>query len=359
LPIHYRPILAGRLGEFEAMAQLNDVTWQSTTPLIDLVPQDDRASDQLTTEDTASKGPARYFIRRFRDLVVKHYRADMHFAIDASGIPPDYSLAHGGGVLREALAESSIGGIEAVPVVRLGDPAAWPDVAAAPQRQGLVVRLLVADLEQDMADVTERIQQLLQVARTPSSHADLLVDLGRTPRSSWLSSLAGRMQPIIGSRFWRSVTIASGSFPQDLRDVAPWSLSEIPRRDAASWLRLREVLRLSDVDYGDYAVAHPIRRRAGASPPPQLRYTLTDRWLVLKGERNKNQQFFEICRQVHDHPEFTSHLGRADDLIARRSRGPASGLSAGNGATWRGLSTAHHLDFVAEQLRRPDEPPST
>ena len=78
---------------------------------------------------------------------------------------------------------------------------------------------------------------------------------------------------------------------------------------------------------------------------------------MVKGERNRPQQFFEVCRRVRAHPEFTGGLGGADRAIAGRAdEGPAGGLGAGNGSTWRSLSTAHHLDFVADHLRRYDRP---
>ena len=111
-----------------------------------------------------------------------------------------------------------------------------------------------------------------------------------------------------------------------------------------------------DIDFGDYAVAHPAAASRGSAPPPQLRYAVDGRWLVVKGPRHQAHQFFEVCRRIRNHPEFST-LGAADRLIARRAgEGPAGGLRSGSGSTWRALSTAHHLDHVSDHLVRTGAP---
>lgn len=71
----------------------------------------------------------------------------------------------------------------------------------------------------------------------------------------------------------------------------------------------------------------------------------------MKGRRSP-QHFYEICRRIGAHPEFTSGLGAADAQIEARGRqGPRSRLGCGNPSTWRELSTAHHLEFVVRQIQ--------
>jgi hypothetical protein len=74
------------------------------------------------------------------------------------------------------------------------------------------------------------------------------------------------------------------------------------------------------------------------SPPPQLRYTVADRWLVLKGgrrDRRGNRQFYDIYRNVAAHAEFaTAALGWGDTHIENAAQSPPS-VGPGNGTVWR------------------------
>lgn len=231
MAVFYRPILAGRAGEFEALSHITEPTVHGSLPIVEVLPREDKQGPVLP-EDTGIRGTARYFNRLLRNLIVKYYRPDglMRFALDTTALPADPGLPAGTGVLRDALEQAAMNGIAALPVVRLADPTAWQDVAGWQPRLGMILRLVRADFQQSDTAVLSSVQAALHGARTPGRQTDLLIDLETTPRPTQLTEVAARVRPVIGSRFWRSVTVASGAFPKDLRGIEPWTLTAIARR---------------------------------------------------------------------------------------------------------------------------------
>ena len=341
--LFYRPILKGREGEFDALGQAAERTWKSTMPLLELVP----------TTARGSSGGARRACQDFRDRLRDTMRLGMRIAVDTAAVPADGTLVHGGGVLLDLLTEISAMA-EVVPVVRLDDPAAVDDVVRAGAEHGVLVRVRPDQLGTD--ELGDLLRRLAAEADVQKSRVDLVVDFGPVGSRTARAAVSDAVVRVLDDDGWRSRTVAGGAFPRDLASVQPWELTEIPRHEVSLWSRLRREIG-AGLDFGDYAVAHPLPSGRGSAPPPQLRYAVQDRWLVIKGDRHRPQQFFEVCRRIRSHPEFTGQLGSADRSIAGRAEnGPAGGQGAGTGSTWRALSTAHHLDFVVDHGTTHGEP---
>ena len=346
----YVPILKGKAGELDGLRDVQLRTRQEMRPLVEVVPPDDlddMASTEKACRQTTTKLQARYV-----DPVM----------LDAGLF--DLSIMHAGqtalGMLLDAAADA---GLRAQPVIRVGDPAgAVRDAGAAHSRyqRGITVRLVGEDLDEDPDDLDPALDAILAGANVPRNEVDLVLDLGAVDSEVAVRGgarlVTSLMRDLPSITDWRSVTVASGAFPVDLSQFSPNVIGERPRLDAQLFDLVRGRRLPRQPDYGDYAIAHPLLTTGVPfSPPPQLRYTTADHWLVLKGRRNDpraNAQFHDICTRIAAHPEFAGiPLGQADARIAAGSpQGP------GNGTTWRMLGTTHHLDLVAMRLTTLGEP---
>jgi hypothetical protein len=117
--------------------------------------------------------------------------------------------------------------------------------------------------------------------------------------------------------------------------------------------------------FGDYAIASPLQAvGAGFAPAPQIRYTVAENWLVLKGRkanRPGNFQFLDICDRVSTHPEFTRELSWGDRQIEEKARYAhtepvPTAVTPGNAMVWRAIGTSHHMALVIDTLTRAGGP---
>lgn len=336
MAVHYRPVLQARKGELDALADVAQDTWARMTPLLELVPDERRPLPEQC-------GLVR---NRLRDS----WQEGMRLAVAVGAGPTGDAVAELWRDVRTVLAEVT-------PVVRLGDARALPALRAVGGLDaGIVLRLRPADLAAPSDVLDLAVGAFLGLAGLDRSQVDLVADLGPVPVDT--ADLPGAVGPALSDPTWRSRTLVCGAFPPDLTGLQPMELREVPRRDVRTWREVRAALGPAGrgLDFGDYAVAHPVPGPRGPyGPAPQLRYAVHDRWLVLKGRRGPATQFYEICRRIGDHPEFAAGLGAADRQIEQRARhGPRSRLGCGNAATWRELSTAHHLEFVVQEIQAQD-----
>ncbi len=347
----YVPILKGRRGEMDALGKVRMRTRRAMVPLVEVTPRDE-------SEDVAA-------ITRICDQTVERLaRAYGHpLMLDGGHFDLRQDLGGGVGVVGLLAERARAAGLVAQPVLRLDDPdTARRDAGAAHavDDRGLTVRLIGEDLEEDPDDLDAALQDLLGDTGTGRERVDLLLDLGPVEGDVAVRGGARLVLSLLRTlpevTDWRTVTVAAGAFPVDLSQFTPNTIGERPRYDAQLFDQVRRRRLPRQPDYGDYAVAHPTLTLGGAySPPPQLRYTASEHWLVLKGHKRDplaHRQFHQICERIAAHPEFAgTPVGWADEKIARHSsEGP------GNGTTWRTVGTAHHLDYVTLRLTTLGEP---
>ena len=349
----YVPILKGRQGEFSALGDIQPRTRQAIVPLVEVVPP---PTEEPTAE--AVVNACRDAATKLADVYTGHPLMLDAGLFDLSATRRSSKSAVG--VLAD-WARST--GLEAQPVVRLGDPeAAHIDAgqANAEDGRGLTIRLLGEDLDEDGEDIDAALTAVLAKSGASRQHVDLLLDLGPVEGDIAVRGGASLVRSLLrgmdGVDEWRSVTVAAGGFPLDLSQFSAGVVGERPRFDAQLFDAVRSKRLPCEVSYGDYGIAHPVLATGTPHlPPPQLRYTTAENWLVLKGRKNDplgNAQFHRICEVIAQRPDFVgSRLGRADTRIANGSKeGP------GNAAIWRAIGTTHHLDFVAARLTTLGEP---
>lgn len=347
----YVPILKGKLGEFDGLRDVQLRTRQAMKPLVEVIPPDD--SEDMAAVKKACKQTITKLASRYLDPMM----------LDAGLF--DLNTVRGGrSALGILLDEAGTAGLQAQPVVRVGDPpAAILDarVAHARDKRGITIRLVGEDFDEDPDDLDKALDALLSAAQVKRADTDLLLDLvavdGDVAVYGGARLVVSLMRDLPSIADWRSITVASGAFPVDLSQFSPNVIGERPRLDAQLFDLVRNNRRISrQPDYGDYAITHPLLTTGVPfSPPPQLRYTTADHWIVLTGKRNDpagNAQFQQICTRIAAHPDFAGiPLGNAD---ARIAAGSPTGV--GNGTVWRAIGTTHHLDLVTMRLTTLGEP---
>lgn len=345
----YVPILKGKRGEFDALTHLEAGSRANVYPLIEILPSPEE-QDVVHDVDKALTALATRW--PFDPIML-----DVgYFDLEPNG---DGSTPVGTAM------DATIGRLaHAVPVFRLADGVeVRADVARAVDRDGhgAAVRIIGEDLDLFPDELNADVSKAMADTGVNHEDLDLVVDIGVV--SGDVAVLGGSrllvslLRDLNGLARFRSVTVASGAFPVDLSNVTPWTLGEHSRDDATLYNRVVSRPLPRTIDYGDYVIAHPLLTTGVPfAPPPQLRYTVADRWLTLKGRRNDergNSQFYEVCARIGAHPDFVGPgLGWADKRI---SAGPAGG-GPGNATTWRTIGTVHHVDLVTTRLTNLGEP---
>jgi hypothetical protein len=351
MPEVYVPVLKGRQGEFAAISSVRPSTRESILPLIEIVPGP-------AEEDVA--------LRSVIDRTAKKLSpwASRRLLLDAGLLPTDAEVDGDRGPVWYSVFAAQEELVVATPVIRLNDePRAHRDAALLNERyrNGVALRLSAEDLDEDSDDIDEALSGLLEELGLSRHHVDLVLDLGVVNGDLAVRAgsriAADALRGLSGIDEWRQIVVAAGAFPSDLSNYGAWTIGEPIRYDAALYDHLQQRKRLPRMPiFGDYGIAHPLLATGPAFPPaPQLRYTVADRWLTLKGARNDprgHEQFYEVCETIAQHPEFAgAALGRADARIADSRRyGP------GNASTWREIGTTHHMDFVVQRLTSLGEP---
>lgn len=355
-PPRYVPILKGKAGELEALKLVHPRTRRAMLPLVEAVPKDD--GDDQAANRTANRKACEQLTAK----LAKNY--DGPVMLDG-GLFPDLAadVATGLGIVGTLAKLARDQDLVSQPVVRLGDPPRALDEAGWAHNEdqnGITIRLASDDIDEDPEDVDTQLEDLLEAVAATAADVDLVLDLGAiegdVPVRGGARMVLSFVRDLASIQRWRSVTVASGGFPVDLSQFMPYVIGERARFDAHLYDQVHRRRVPRRLDYGDYATAHPELTIGPAfSPPPQLRYTTADHWMILKGRKNDprgNAQFQHICKVIAAHADFTgTPTGAADERIARGSpEGP------GNGTTWRTVGTTHHLDLVALRLTTMGEP---
>ncbi|MBT0772809.1 hypothetical protein KIH74_27960 [Kineosporia sp. J2-2] len=349
----YVPVLQAHAGELAALKRMSAGTRARTCPLLEIVP------------DSGFRLHQPGGLRDWFEVLAANW--PQRVMVDGHHLrPPETRGRTGLGTIVEE-ARGLAG--QMVPVIRLdADEPTRADARAAlrTNENGIAVRIRVGPRELVTAgeELILRLRALLGQIRATVASVDLVIDLELVEDDA-VARLAARhlsrfIDRLPAVQSYRSVIVTSGTFPPHLGKVRSWTLTPIIRYDVAVWEFLKAEQPQRMPVYGDYAISHPVRYAPSSGnwrPAPQLRYTTPMNWLVLRGTQRgdprRHGQFFEICRQISQHPDFSDGLGPADRCIAEPERHLAG---PGGGKLWKELGIAHHADFVVDSIGRSGLP---
>ena len=343
---HYVPILRWKRAEWVALRHLEPGDRARLTPLVEITPRSVTPGTRRPTigqmlqknaEDMAENwGRSRLFVDLWH---VGHLS-------DCEGLHPFVYLAQEGRRCR----------VEFVPVTGLGRlPAYQAAVAsiAAEDGRGLCLRLFSTDLARPA--LRQDLLELLSSLEVNFGQVDLVVDFQYVQCSC--PDLATLVASVPHLNDWRSLTLASGAFPMDLRS---FSVGEhpLPRLDWQAWLRL---MRLGGQptrrpSYGDYTIQHAIYGEPPERPnfSASIRYAAEDYWVIMRGAgvfTDGSPGFAQwpanalrLCRRREFRGEDFSY---GDRYIWEMSQQTGQ---TGSAETWLRAGINHHLVFVARQI---------
>lgn len=365
--MRYVPILKGKQGELKALRLCHDTTIRGLTPLLEVVPwepdETDLGQDEREVARTIKKFADAWPATRGRLLV------------DASDVErePDIEVPDPVSLEVRIIDGLREAGTPAEPVVRVSVLDTYLDqIAHCVERHesGAAIRITAEDLDDVVTPLGDLVERTTSRLSLSAERVDMIMDFGAVQDDGGMAMaarLARFVLPQLASQPWRTFVLASGAFPANLGEVPPYSIGELPRRDAQLWRSLSSFQLGHGLDFGDYAVTHPLLPLGAAfAAPPQLRYTVDDHWLAIKGrrqDRRGHEQFFDICAGL------LARLGAGaagpDDSWGDEYIHDAAAMSAGlpdplrgtgNAATWRAIATSHHLAYVVRRLAEEGAP---
>jgi len=354
---HYVPILKGKLGEFNALKQLYSQDRAALTPLIEVAPVDWDYDD-----DQAKKTEALH-LEAVQDKMVKGWGVDRPFFVDlgaANLTTPVVGDALNRHPYTYFFDIARAKGLLAIPVVPLTpDPALLAAVVAivARDNRGVMVRVARDDISSPTF-YQALINAPLALGRPPAQ-IDLMVDLEDVDASTvapYLMALPQILPQLPHLSAWRTFTLAGCGFPQSLAGFVVGSVASVPRVEWNLWTgllgRLPQSVRAPAFsDYGVAFVDLPDIDPRFMSPLHNIRYTIANEWLIVRGQSVRKQRGpsnSQLCQLLMGLPEFCGPQFSEGDkhivLCATAQTGP------GNMTTWRQVGTNHHLTFVVRQL---------
>lgn len=197
----------------------------------------------------------------------------------------------------------------------------------------------------------DALATFLAVAR---SKVDILIDLGY--RSDLLSVQqigAFCLNSVPSVNDWRTVTLASGSFPDTISNQPTGQWLPFDRNDWLGWsgvLQQRRTAQLRLPSYGDYGV------RCGGepqvipnTPAPNIRYTREQIIWVRRSDKTPGAMR-AMCSDLIAQPFFSGaefSVGDAEIAAKAATTGPANGSPE----QWIQWCTNHHLELTASQIQ--------
>lgn len=357
---HYVPILKWKRGEYRAMSLLTAGQKSGLTPLFDLPLLD---FDPPTGDSADPVFDAN--LDKMAAQVEANWGKGLPAFFDFGLLNPAALYAGAQHPVERFFAECAFRGVRAIPVTGLVRAPAYSRAAADAARlhaTGLCIRLSAEELE--AASLAGRLGDFLDGAGLRPGECDLAVDLSVTPTQPAL--VAAGLARIIGSlpqlASWRTLTVASGAFPQTL-SAFPVGTHKLPRADRSLWMALRNQGPARLPTFGDYGVSHPILTvlpPAAINMSVSLRYTTASDWELHRGQGNLtplsggNAQFTSHARTLVAGPHYRgAGFSDGDACLAKIANGTAT---PGNPETWLRIAVNHHLAHVVDALASSGAP---
>lgn len=349
---YYIPCLRWKEGECQAVSRLRNTTKQKFTPLIE-VPEigwDFGKRKDIRTIDEHLK----LFVKRIH----KKWGNSPCF-VDLTLISPDRRMVNGIHPVRFIFDELRTINSQAIPVTGLDrDGAYQKEVKSALSKNnlGLCLRILIEQAAR--SSFKEEIDFLLPSLEISFNNCDFILDLD-TPNFLPLEGFSMAIKAVVSKLpylgDWRTFTLLGASFPKSMGGIKI-GITSIPRYE---W-QLYKILvsnfqkaRLRLPTFGDYAISHPEFSEFDmrlAKPPVKIRYTIDDRWYIVKGKNYKDYgygQYHELSKQILNSDYYYGPSFSWGDQYIQEC---ANGGKTGNLTMWVKVDTNHHIEKVTQDI---------
>ncbi len=357
--ISYVPILKTKRAEFTALSQLEPIVKAKVVPILEIEP---------VPIDPDTEIPD----KTYNDMLIGF---DQKIASSCDGIP----LIYIDGILIEeqfislgdtypiinAVNQARSAGFRVIPV---SSPTRTPTYLSAIDslvQNEVCLRLTTTDLVNPQL-ITAYIQRL----NISHENIDVVIDLRDMLTEDGLNSGHSRMLalglinnlPNINS--FRTIILASGSFPVDLSNISVGVYSQT-RFEWILWQGLHRSGELARQGvYSDYGVQHPEYARLATRFPSataSVRYTGDDEFWVFRGRlarRYGYEQYGAHALAIVNHPEYTGPAFSVGDqeiagyaqVYSQYMQNPNGTYKFGSPEVWRRIGQNHHITKVVIQL---------
>jgi Beta protein len=360
---HYVPILKGKQGELDAIRETAPEIRGDFTPLVEVPPVPPK---YIEGEDEPVPGKTidlhvSDVSQKFTDAL----GANTPVFIDGYYIENEGELGNGEEPVTGIFEGLRKSGVRFIPTIGLDRVSEYTEAvreAIQEDRRGCCLRLVEPDLE-GLSELETQVASLMDALEVDAGAVDLIVDFG--PNVPSRAALPYQINALPLLKKWRTLTVASSSFPVNMEDVAQNSVVEFERREWTAWnfLRSKPKTLARMPTFGDYAINHPsltdidprIMRMS-----PNIRYTSAVNYVIAKGQaypRKKDprkktgvaasEQYPRLAEMVMKHPSWAGKkFSWGDgfiDACARKAR-------VGNPTNWRAVGTCHHIASVVRQI---------
>lgn len=354
---HYVPILKGKDGEFRALTRLTPSVRRKITPFIDIP----RVDTDINTNKP--KDPIQVHLEKKAKKIRKFWGTDQEIFVDVFDLDLDLRTPNGKHFLEFLFSQLRTNSVQAIPVIGLDRSTNTAYVkavrnAVAADNRGICVRLLREDMETPRPTYAD-IDDLTRTLQLSPRQVHLLLDF-RDISEGDLYDLAEIATAFLASlpdpSAWKTITVSSSAFPENLGAVPPRSVESLPRvelqlRDELA-SRKRKIPRFPT--FGDYGICHPDLLDFDPrthTPSAAIRYTTERKWLIVKAgsiKKHKLEQFRQLSDTLRKRPEYYGeNYSWGDRYISECAD---CNVGHGNLTTWRQVGTNHHVTLVANQI---------
>lgn len=245
------------------------------------------------------------------------------------------------------------------------------NVSASPKLKNIILKkrneykldiaLRVSSVDLDDIDILNK--QLATYLALPGSYIDqtsVVIDLKDITDTDIYLHYANIAQNITQLRKWKNFILASGAFPVDLSSYKLEDDNEIARYDWLNWSKhiAENPERLPT--FSDYGIRHPIYVESNLLlfPTASLKYTLSDTWKLIKGQKQKYEQYLAAAYLITtDNAVFYgNNFSSGDAYIAEKAKHleayQKDNSIKGTGSTesWLNAGFNHHMSVVVDQV---------
>lgn len=350
---YYVPCLPWKMGEYQALFRLSDITKDRIMPLIE-VPEFGYDFDSRQYKKSVDEN-----LSPFAKRVSTKWNGRPFF-LDFSYINPSDRLSSGYHPVEFIFDDLRTKGCLGVPVAgftRDREYMAAVKNVVSRDKHGLCLRVSLE--ESAKAEFKTNVQKVLHSMKISDNECDLIIDL-KDPNYASIDGLSKVIQGILGKLItlakWRNLVLLSTSIPKSMSELNK-GVTIIPRLEWQLYKRLVEGMaktKLRLPSFGDYSIFFPSatplldwRKISGAA---RIIYAIDDAWIVIKGgkARGNTTQYIPFCSQLAGSSHFygdsyswgDEYIKNCGDMVVK----------PGLPTDWIKAGANHHFEKVTRDL---------
>ncbi|MBD2782600.1 beta family protein [Xenorhabdus szentirmaii] len=357
--ISYIPILKTKRAEFTALSRLDTFTKSKIIPLLEIEPVSidldlgapDKSYDEMLSgfEQKVLTG-----CNGIPTIFLDGVLIEEHFISPTDQYP-----------IENAIIQARNAGFRVIPVTSPTRSSNYQQSIKSLMQGEVCLRLTTTDLVNPQL-ITSYVHEL----NIAPEHIDVIIDLRDTLSEVDINSGRARMlalgliNNLAKILQYRTITLASGSFPVDLSDISVGTYSQT-RLEWTLWQDIYSSNQLPrNIIYSDYGVQHPDYTHLATKYPrtsASVRYTGDNDFWVFRGRlahRFGYEQYGAHSQEIISHHEYSGPLFSAGDqdiydyaqTYTQFLQGSSGDYRFGSAETWRKIGQNHHITKVVSQL---------